>query len=776
MSTLSTNTTSKRVVLDYTSRDYKSIRSMLVGLAKGYMPDWTTVGETGDFGTLLLELYAYAGDVMNYYIDRVASEAFLGTAVRRQSVMYIADMFGYRPMGRRAGTVPVKFTWQWDTENLPGGLVESSTNIISSAKSSSGVVTLELAAGDTIIDIVAGQTITVAGVGTAFFNGQFVVTSVLPATPSRLFTLTYKVADTTSVTATVSGSSTVTTGNVVIIPAKTALSTEPGSSGAVYSFETDFSVTLDTAAGKPVADGSTIYSVSATATATEGTTVPPVLLGTSQGIPNAEFVVSDSGVVDRTISIYSREGGQVIPWSRVDKMSLATPTQSVYTTYVDDKDFSHVLFGDNASGRIPPSGTELYVSYRYGSGVAANGLGVNTVTVLDNEYARSLGVTVSNTASPVGGADVESVESMRYSIPRSAALKQRAVTLEDYVNLALQVPGITKATAYGANYTAVYVRIASGPQSEGYLTSTVTGRYVASDGIAVLTFDADASISPGQIMYIEGVTNLSGSAKVVSVFSSTASSSIAKVSLTTNVATITTSASHGYKVGQPVTISDLTSTPGDLNGTHVITAVTATSFSFKFTHTNISEVSVSVGKSVGAPGFNFDTVAAFGSAATPVLEWTADPGTATTVDPSMQTLINSLEAYLANTKLIGSVVYGEPVEWTNADIDISVQVRPLYNRESVRAAVQTAVEDVFAYDNVDFGRRVSIGDVYRAGLAVDGVEYITVNELMVTGGTPGTVEDINSTDVDADNAYRIPRINPSLADPWVTAAGGLANT
>lgn len=114
MSNLPTNNnTSKRVVLDYTSRDYKSIRSMLVGLAKGYMPDWTTVGETGDFGTLLLELYAYAGDVMNYYIDRVASEAFLGTAVRRQSVLYIADMLGYQPMGRRAATVPVTFTWQW---------------------------------------------------------------------------------------------------------------------------------------------------------------------------------------------------------------------------------------------------------------------------------------------------------------------------------------------------------------------------------------------------------------------------------------------------------------------------------------------------------------------------------------------------------------------------------------------------------------------------------------------------------------------------------------
>ena len=61
------------------------------------MPEWQTVGEAADFGTLLLELYAYMGDILNFYIDRTASEAFLATAVRPQSVLYIADMLGYTP-------------------------------------------------------------------------------------------------------------------------------------------------------------------------------------------------------------------------------------------------------------------------------------------------------------------------------------------------------------------------------------------------------------------------------------------------------------------------------------------------------------------------------------------------------------------------------------------------------------------------------------------------------------------------------------------------------
>ena len=69
-----------KVVLDYTSRDFNAIRAQLVGLAKGLMPDWQTAGEPSDFGTLLLELFAYMGDVIHFYIDRTASEAFRSTS------------------------------------------------------------------------------------------------------------------------------------------------------------------------------------------------------------------------------------------------------------------------------------------------------------------------------------------------------------------------------------------------------------------------------------------------------------------------------------------------------------------------------------------------------------------------------------------------------------------------------------------------------------------------------------------------------------------------
>jgi hypothetical protein len=128
---------------------------------------------------------------------------------------------------------------------------------------------------------------------------------------------------------------------------------------------------------------------------------------------------------------------------------------------------------------------------------------------------------------------------------------------------------------------------------------------------------------------------------------------------------------------------------------------------------------------------------------------------------------------LSDKKLVGSVVYGEPVEWTEVDVSLNVQVRPLYNREAVRAAVQAAIVSVISYDNVDFGKRISIGDVYRAALAVDGVDYITLNTLKITGDA-GPIEDINTP------TYNLPRIDPTIdvlhPAGWVIASGGLVNT
>jgi hypothetical protein len=63
---------------------------------------------------------------------------------------------------------------------------------------------------------------------------------------------------------------------------------------------------------------------------------------------------------------------------------------------------------------------------------------------------------------------------------------------------------------------------------------------------------------------------------------------ISNVALTSNVATITTSADHGYSVGDSVTVAAVGNTA--LNGTFTITAITLNTFSYAKTNANISSV------------------------------------------------------------------------------------------------------------------------------------------------------------------------------------------
>jgi hypothetical protein len=72
-----------------------------------------------------------------------------------------------------------------------------------------------------------------------------------------------------------------------------------------------------------------------------------------------------------------------------------------------------------------------------------------------------------------------------------------------------------------------------------------------------------------------------------------ASATVSKVSLTSNVATITTSAPHGITASdQVVTIAGLTSGNTVFNGTWTISGHTTTTVSFALTHTNITEANV----------------------------------------------------------------------------------------------------------------------------------------------------------------------------------------
>lgn len=88
--------TKKKVLVDYTSRDFDSIKTDLVQHAKKYYPQAFQDFNEAGFGSLVLDTVAYVGDMLSFYLDYQANESFLETANELDNVVKLAKSLGYK--------------------------------------------------------------------------------------------------------------------------------------------------------------------------------------------------------------------------------------------------------------------------------------------------------------------------------------------------------------------------------------------------------------------------------------------------------------------------------------------------------------------------------------------------------------------------------------------------------------------------------------------------------------------------------------------------------
>ena len=90
------NINKKTRMIDYTARDFNSIKEELVSYAKRYYSNsYKDFNEAG-FGSLVLDTVAYVGDVLSFYLDYQTNETFLETALEYDNVVKIARSLGYK--------------------------------------------------------------------------------------------------------------------------------------------------------------------------------------------------------------------------------------------------------------------------------------------------------------------------------------------------------------------------------------------------------------------------------------------------------------------------------------------------------------------------------------------------------------------------------------------------------------------------------------------------------------------------------------------------------
>lgn len=540
--------------VDYTSRDYLSLRDEMAALIPFFAPKWTN-RDPSDFGMTLIELFAYMGDQLNYYIDRSLNEAFITTASQRDSVLNIAKLLGYTP-----------------------------------TESTSAKVLL------------------------TFQNS---------------------------------------TANPITVPKRTQVATTVVNSGSTTQiiFETDSAVTV------PAKVGTTNGSI--TVNASQGETVgydavsrpDDGEIGVSDGSSNQFYAIPDSPVIKGSIDI----DVSGVKYSYVPFLIDYQDYDPVFTTFTDAEGTTYVQFGDGISGRIPANQATIRATYRLGGGKLGN-VAANTIKFIVTN--ATIGLTVNNqdvgqiSGAASGGQDPESTDSIRVNAPKSIRALNRAVSLSDYSNIAIQVPGVAKANSISEVYSSVTIFIApfgdSGLQPDNITTSEVFNNLAVTIG----TFFEDktppgTSITLQPPAYVdvrlkldcvvlpqfrteqvtasirEAITELFDfdnvsfndritTADVLSVIREV--DGVARVSMTkmirkdedkvwsinnkvllNNVATLTTTATHNLKVGETVLISGVNA---PFDGTFVVTAVTSNTFSYSVINTNIPTAAVSpVGKS-----------------------------------------------------------------------------------------------------------------------------------------------------------------------------------
>ena len=81
--------------IDYTSRDFTTIKGDLVDYAKRYYPNQFRDFSANSFGSLMLDTVAYVGDILSFYLDYQVNESFLDTAIEYNNVVKLAKQFGY---------------------------------------------------------------------------------------------------------------------------------------------------------------------------------------------------------------------------------------------------------------------------------------------------------------------------------------------------------------------------------------------------------------------------------------------------------------------------------------------------------------------------------------------------------------------------------------------------------------------------------------------------------------------------------------------------------
>jgi len=153
-------------------------------------------------------------------------------------------------------------------------------------------------------------------------------------------------------------------------------------------------------------------------------------------------------------------------------LSLVNGNSAVYFLQENNDGAFEVIFGDNVLSKKPSDGNIVKLNYNVCNGPLLNGAKTfNGPATL----AGNSSYTISTTSRASGGANPQSIDSIKFNAPRSYTTQNRAVTANDYKNILLNnAPDLQTIAVWGGeqNSPPIYgkVYIAAKPRGNNTIT------------------------------------------------------------------------------------------------------------------------------------------------------------------------------------------------------------------------------------------------------------------------------------------------------------------
>jgi hypothetical protein len=425
--------------IKYLNKDFTDFKSALIEYAKAYFPTAYNDFSSASPGTMFIEMASYVGDVLSFYLDNQLQETFLEYAKQKENLYSLAYMLGYKPKVTSAATVDVDIyqiipSTGPSTNKTPDynyALVINENMQINSSiiKNASFLIPDKINfASSNVSDLTDVSIYSYDGIGDPLF---YLLKKTKKAISGEVKTATFSYGSADKFI-----TSLIQDTNIIEI-------IDVYDSNGNRWYEVPF-LAQDT-----ILDDTLNINYNDPNYSSDASNVPYLLKLKKVPRRFATRIKSNNTVeLQFGSGINQNAEESIIPDNSVVGLGLLDSLSKINTA------FDPTNFTTTETYGLAPSNTTLTVRYLVGGGTQANipSNQLNTVVsftsgfyggTVDNTLANQVlkSLQVNNTTQAVGGGDGDTIEQIRFNSLAQFPTQMRAVTQQDYMALALSMPG-----------------------------------------------------------------------------------------------------------------------------------------------------------------------------------------------------------------------------------------------------------------------------------------------------------------------------------------------